>query len=987
MLLVRLAGRGGQAELYEAVDRGGERWAIKVLRGDAAWRAFGREQRIGAALRHEAVLRAVDTSDACGGGPAWIRYPWAEHGDASHAAWSLSPGGYVRVALRLLGALAAAHAHGIVHGDVKAENVLVFSDPGGDDVDVRLADFGVHLEAPELETAYARHAWGTPGHCAPEQRGGGLREAGPWTDIYGLGRWLLRLAEDQAQARPDERWTPLLAWATRLAGEDVQGRPRSASEAGSLLLASCADPRHDSFAARLGLGQEGLRRTWMTLLAPPELGQGGSESDEPFSRGPRGGLLRRLAHDVFASVDGERGHWVHVVAEPGAGATTLLRRLARLTLRAGSPLLLEGSPLPYVRGSCLADALHKHLRLDGLLPFEIRQCVQAWGERIGAGDAEWLRGLVEHFVSLYMADPHGLGAGAPGPRLAAMSFLAQRSPVLLLVDGLRGGTLAEEELGGLGRVVASTGVRLLVVSVGPDPAPAADRQELMPPMTAEEAESMVRARSPGLAEPEMQGLVAWSGGHPGLLEEALSTFGRGDVRRVCAAPRASEARVASTLDALPDDERGLWIIRALDRARRCRALDVVLAQEGGIPWLRIDHEGVGWRREAEREAVLRWGSAHRDAPWLRRAVAAHERHLDEQGKLEAAVLEGHASKAASMAVTMARAAFDRGDRWRARFLLVKVDSVAPDEVHERWEEVERRLMLANLERLDGRLEAAMERLEGFAPALEGAPPRLVAMHSFAWAQIHARRSRFAEAESWAERAAASLDADAGPSLYGQVLWLRGSLKRRQGYLDEAAELLGQAVDLLGTLPPGHALGVACAALGHVRQRQGKMREALALWNRASDIFESRGLLAEQAGIRLALGDLHRRDRDLVSAQRMYESAGRLFEAVGSESVILARLNLALTHLDAGDPYACQDRLRPLGWEDLLVRHPSWGAWRLLLGSVAELQVAGPGAICAAYAASVHESRVQVDRDDEDFVRLHELLMAGLARAEEGGVQG
>ena len=88
----------------------------------------------------------------------------------------------------VLGGLAAAHRAGLVHRDVKPENVLI-----SDDGDVKIADFGLVRAVAEAEITSTSVILGTAAYLSPEQVSTG--DAGPRSDVYSVGHPGLRAAD------------------------------------------------------------------------------------------------------------------------------------------------------------------------------------------------------------------------------------------------------------------------------------------------------------------------------------------------------------------------------------------------------------------------------------------------------------------------------------------------------------------------------------------------------------------------------------------------------------------------------------------------------------------------------------------------------------------------------------------------------------------------------------------------------------------------
>jgi serine/threonine-protein kinase len=217
--VTRLLGRGGMGEVYLAEDsRLGRRVALKLLpaerAGDPDRRArFKREARAAAALSHPnacAIYEVGETDD----GRHFLAMEYVEGETLRHRLGGapLEVTRAIEVAVQVAEALAAAHEAGIVHRDVKPENVML-----RDDGYVKVLDFGVaKLIATAAQsadtTAPANRAApttkpgevvGTTLYMSPEQARGLAVDAR--TDIWSLGCVLYEMLAGRA---PFERETP-----------------------------------------------------------------------------------------------------------------------------------------------------------------------------------------------------------------------------------------------------------------------------------------------------------------------------------------------------------------------------------------------------------------------------------------------------------------------------------------------------------------------------------------------------------------------------------------------------------------------------------------------------------------------------------------------------------------------------------------------------------------------------------------------------------
>jgi serine/threonine protein kinase len=143
---------------------------------------FRKEAQSAAALNHPNVVQIYDQGRAEDGRYyiAMELVPGGSLEDLILRRGPLGPSEVARLASQVAQALHAAHIRGIVHRDIKPQNVLI--DEAGD---AKVADFGIALAASRSYTSGTNLLFGTPSYMSPEQAMG--ERVGPESDLYSLG--------------------------------------------------------------------------------------------------------------------------------------------------------------------------------------------------------------------------------------------------------------------------------------------------------------------------------------------------------------------------------------------------------------------------------------------------------------------------------------------------------------------------------------------------------------------------------------------------------------------------------------------------------------------------------------------------------------------------------------------------------------------------------------------------------------------------------
>ncbi len=216
--IVEPIGRGGMGTVYRARDTVLDRdVALKVLHLPDAdpglATRLAREARILARLEHPGIVPVHDAG-TLPDGRTWYAMKHVRGQSLDRlAAQPLERSERLRVFQRICEAVAFAHAHGVVHRDLKPRNIMVGAfgevlvldwgvakraDP--DPCDASAEDAPVGSAPGDAETLHGTRL-GTPGWMSPEQERGETGRIDERTDVFALGRILLFLLEPDAAPR------------------------------------------------------------------------------------------------------------------------------------------------------------------------------------------------------------------------------------------------------------------------------------------------------------------------------------------------------------------------------------------------------------------------------------------------------------------------------------------------------------------------------------------------------------------------------------------------------------------------------------------------------------------------------------------------------------------------------------------------------------------------------------------------------------------
>lgn len=400
-----LVGVGGMGAVYSGLQREThQRVAIKVLWQDLAReeievKRFAREARATSLLAHPNAVRVFDFGLDPVSNSLFIVMEFLigqKLSDVLRKEPQFNPVRAVHIAAQVCKALEEAHRKGIVHRDIKPDNIFLQEVAGEQDF-AKILDFGlakfISGERERDELTRSGFVVGSPEYMAPEQAAGS--EVGPLSDIYSLGvvlyealtgrlpfdapntAELLRrhlLEEPQPiLGQPGTELVPpaLAAVVERCLAKDPADRPRTADELRIQLLIAC-DRRRQNLSgavAPLGLGgglveaptaldasptQPGAARPAVADTAPqPAVRPAAADALDPWgfpaegAPSPAGAMLAALEHAAGAAATGlsdqtrdtgaSAEDWNHSVAAFGEGHGPTLVETPKAVLDALTP--------------------------------------------------------------------------------------------------------------------------------------------------------------------------------------------------------------------------------------------------------------------------------------------------------------------------------------------------------------------------------------------------------------------------------------------------------------------------------------------------------------------------------------------------------------------------------------------------------------------------------------------------------------------------
>jgi serine/threonine-protein kinase len=257
-LITEVLSRSGMGTIFKAEDKqGGNRLvALKVphleYESDPTFFSrFQREERIGLELNHPFILKFIPVENRS---RPYIVTEYLKGCTLEHLLKAMRPlpeKDALKLASLLCDALQHLHHHGVIHRDLKPQNVMICCDRT-----IRIMDFGIARDDVSRRITHVGNSssMGTPDYMAPEQVKG--KRAEKRTDLYNLGVLLYEMLTGQLPFQNDNPWAALNA---RVTGDPVAPRklnPELSAQAEEIVLRALQRDPADRYATAADMKAE-----------------------------------------------------------------------------------------------------------------------------------------------------------------------------------------------------------------------------------------------------------------------------------------------------------------------------------------------------------------------------------------------------------------------------------------------------------------------------------------------------------------------------------------------------------------------------------------------------------------------------------------------------------------------------------------------------------------------------------------------------------
>jgi eukaryotic-like serine/threonine-protein kinase len=291
--LLNKLGGGGMANVYPAHDDVLDRdVALKLMRevfvdDEEFVERFRREARNAASLSHPNIAQVYDQGRADALNYIAMEYvPGGTLKDRIREVGALDPAEAAGIAARVADALSVAHGKGIIHRDIKPQNVLLT--PTGE---VKVVDFGIARAASATVVTRTSHVLGTAGYMSPEQAAG--QRVGPESDLYSLGVVLYEMLTGEQPFDADSAVAIAIKHLNEPPPHPRDANPEVPAELDAIVMSLLAKEPAERYASALDLARD-LDRV-RDGLPPLALGAAGAAAGAAGttarmpSSGPSGG--------------------------------------------------------------------------------------------------------------------------------------------------------------------------------------------------------------------------------------------------------------------------------------------------------------------------------------------------------------------------------------------------------------------------------------------------------------------------------------------------------------------------------------------------------------------------------------------------------------------------------------------------------------------------------------------------------------------------